>query len=176
MDYKNIQDLIKTVSDSQITCFEIETEGIRIKMEKKEAQVVVEGIPANVTHIEAATHEPLTGKNAEMQEVHAEMQEVHAEKTEDDVSKNIVNTIPDENIFIVKSPIVGTMYTSPSAESKNFVKVGSIVKVGDTLCILEAMKLMNEIESEVDGEVLEVLVSNEDMVEYGQPLFRIIKK
>ncbi|MBU3174562.1 acetyl-CoA carboxylase biotin carboxyl carrier protein [Clostridium estertheticum] len=168
MDYKNIQDLIKTVSDSQITCFEIETEGIRIKMEKKEAQVVVERIPENVTHIEAAVHEPLTGKNIEMQEV-------HAEKTEDEVSKNTVNTIPDENIFIVKSPIVGTMYTSPSAESKNFVKVGSIVKVGDTLCILEAMKLMNEIESEVDGEVLEVLVSNEDMVEYGQPLFKIIK-
>ncbi|MCB2356581.1 acetyl-CoA carboxylase biotin carboxyl carrier protein [Clostridium estertheticum] len=168
MDYKNIQDLIKTVSDSQITCFEIETEGIRIKMEKKETQVVVERIPANVTHVEAATHEPLTGKNIEMQEV-------HVEKTEDDVSKNTVNTIPDENIVIVKSPIVGTMYTSPSAESKNFVKVGSIVKVGDTLCILEAMKLMNEIESEVDGEVLEVLVSNEDMVEYGQPLFKIIK-
>ncbi|MBU3177098.1 acetyl-CoA carboxylase biotin carboxyl carrier protein [Clostridium estertheticum] len=167
MDYKNIQDLIKTVSDSQITCFEIETEGIRIKMEKKEAQVV-ERIPANVTHIEAVTHEPLTRENIENQEV-------HAEKTENDVSKNTVNTILDENIFIVKSPIVGTMYTSPSAESKNFVKVGSIVKVGDTLCILEAMKLMNEIESEVDGEVLEVLVSNEDMVEYGQPLFKIIK-
>ncbi|MBU3156300.1 acetyl-CoA carboxylase biotin carboxyl carrier protein [Clostridium estertheticum] len=168
MDYKNIQDLIKTVSASQITCFEIETEGIRIKMEKKEAQVVVERIPANVTHIESVTHEPLTKENIEMQEV-------HAEKTENDVSKNTVNTIPDENIFIVKSPIVGTMYTSPSAESKNFVKVGSIVKVGDTLCILEAMKLMNEIESEVDGEVLEVLVSNEDMVEYGQPLFKIRK-
>ena len=66
------------------------------------------------------------------------------------------------------------MYTSPSAESKNFVKVGSKIKIGDTLCILEAMKLMNEIESEVDGEVVEVLVLNENMVEYGQPLFKIM--
>ena len=68
------------------------------------------------------------------------------------------------------------MYSSPSDESQNFVKVGSVVKKGDTLCILEAMKLMNEIESEVDGEIVEVLVLNEDMVEYGQPLFKIRKK
>ncbi|MCB2342830.1 acetyl-CoA carboxylase biotin carboxyl carrier protein [Clostridium estertheticum] len=169
MDYKNIQELIKTVSDTQITCFEIETDGIRIKMEKKKAQVVVERVPQNVTHIETVTHEPLTKETIEMQQV-------YTKNKENDVSENAVKTISDENIFIVKSPIVGTMYTSPSAESKNFVKAGSIVKVGDTLCILEAMKLMNEIESEVNGEVLEVLVSNEDMVEYGQPLFKIIKK
>ena len=169
MDYKNIQELIKTVSDTQITCFEIETDDIRIKMEKKEAQVVVERVPANVTHIETVTHEPLTKETIEMQQVYTKNKENY-------VSENEVPTITDENIFIVKSPIVGTMYTSPSAESKNFVKVGSIVKVGDTLCILEAMKLMNEIESEINGEVLEVLVSNEDMVEYGQPLFKIIKK
>ncbi|MCB2356974.1 acetyl-CoA carboxylase biotin carboxyl carrier protein [Clostridium estertheticum] len=169
MDYKNIQELIKTVSDTQITCFEIETDDIRIKMEKKQAQVVVERVPQNVTHIETVTHEPLTKETIEMQQV-------YTKNKENAVSENAVKTIPDENIFIVKSPIVGTMYTSPSAESKNFVKVGSIVKVGDTLCILEAMKLMNEIESEVNGEVLEVLVSNEDMVEYGQPLFKIIKK
>ncbi|MBX4262436.1 acetyl-CoA carboxylase biotin carboxyl carrier protein [Clostridium estertheticum] len=169
MDYKNIQELIKTVSDTQITCFEIETDDIRIRMEKKEAQVVVERVPENVRHIETVTHEPLIKETIEMQQV-------YTKNKENAVSENAVKTIPDENIFIVKSPIVGTMYTSPSAESKNFVKAGSIVKVGDTLCILEAMKLMNEIESEVNGEVLEVLVSNEDMVEYGQPLFKIIKK
>ncbi|WP_298844546.1 acetyl-CoA carboxylase biotin carboxyl carrier protein [Clostridium sp.] len=168
MDYKNIQELIKTVSDSQITCFEIETEGIRIKMEKKEDKVIVERIPESSTQMAMSTQDQITRKNIEMQEA-------HATNIENDVSKNTVKTIPDENIFIVKSPIVGTMYTSPSAESKNFVKVGSIVKVGDTLCILEAMKLMNEIESEVDGEISEVLVSNEDMVEYGQPLFKIVK-
>lgn len=171
MDYKNIQELIKTVSDSQITCFEIETEGIRIKIEKKEAQVVVERSPANATHIENINQDPKARENIEMQEVYA----ANIENDTSKITKKVVNTVPDENIFIVKSPIVGTMYTSPSAEAKNFVKAGSIVKAGDTLCILEAMKLMNEIESEVDGEILEVLVSNEDMVEYGQPLFKIIK-
>jgi len=170
MDYKNIQELIKTVSDSQITCFEIETEGIRIKMEKKEVKVV-EKIPENASHLETVNQEPQAKENTEMQEVYA----ANIENDTSKITKNVVNTIADKNIFIVKSPIVGTMYTSPSAESKNFVKVGSIVKVGDTLCILEAMKLMNEIESEVDGEISEILVSNEDMVEYGQPLFKIIK-
>jgi len=171
MDYKNIQELIKTVSDSQITCFEIETEGIRIKMEKKEEQVVVERTPANATHMETVNQDPKARENIAMQEVY----KANIDNDTSEITNNVVKTTPDENIFIVKSPIVGTMYTSPSAESKNFVKVGSKVKVGDTLCILEAMKLMNEIESEVDGEILEVLVSNEDMVEYGQPLFKIIK-
>jgi len=171
MDYKNIQELIKTVSDSKITCFEIETEGIRIKMEKKEQQVIVERMPINTTTVEQV-RDPLTsGKVA--------TNELYVEKLENDIDRNIKDaskSIHEENVFVVKSPIVGTMYTSPSAESKNFVKVGSKVKVGDTLCILEAMKLMNEIESEVDGEIVEVLVSNEDMVEYGQPLFKIIQE
>ena len=170
MDYKNIQELIKTVSDSQITCFEIETEGIRIKMEKKEQQVIVEKIPVNTTIVEQA-REPLINENIATNEVYVEKLKSDIDKT----IKNASKTIQDENVFVVKSPIVGTMYTSPSAESKNFVKVGSKVKVGDTLCILEAMKLMNEIESEVNGEIIEVLVSNEDMVEYGQPLFKIIE-
>ncbi|HEY8891655.1 MAG TPA: acetyl-CoA carboxylase biotin carboxyl carrier protein [Clostridium sp.] len=171
MDYKNIQELIKTVSDSQITSFEIETEGIKIKMEKKEQQVVVERMPVNVTSAQSVTQDLLTRENVATNEV-------YAEKLNNDIAKTIKNSenkMPQENVFVVKSPIVGTMYSSPSAESKNFVKVGSKVKTGDTLCILEAMKLMNEIESEVDGEVVEVLVSNEDMVEYGQPLFKIIK-
>jgi len=164
MDYKNIQELIKTVSDSQITSFEIDTEGIRINMEKKDHQVEIEKMPVNGIV-------PLAKKNIAANEV-------HVEKLEDDIATTIKNNssiIPEENVFVVKSPIVGTMYTSPSSESNNFVKVGSKVKIGDTLCILEAMKLMNEIESEVDGEIVEILVSNEDMVEYGQPLFKMIK-
>jgi len=171
MDYKNIQELIKTVSDSQITCFEIETEGIRIKMEKKEQQVIVETTPISSIPVDAVTQNLLTKKNVVAREVYAENLENDVTKTTEKAAK----TIPVENIFVVKSPIVGTMYTSPSVDSKNFVKVGSKVKIGDTLCILEAMKLMNEIESEVDGEIVEVLVANEDMVEYGQPLFKIIK-
>lgn len=172
MDYKNIQELIKTVSDSQLTSFEIETEGIRIKMEKKEEQVVVERISAPVSSATSVINDSLNRESIATNQM-------SEEKIQSNVASTIENEariIPEENLFVVKSPIVGTMYSSPSDEAQNFVKVGSLVKKGDTLCILEAMKLMNEIESEVDGEIVEVLVLNEDMVEYGQPLFKIRKK
>ena len=74
---------------------------------------------------------------------------------------------------VVKSPMVGTFYAKPSPDSKNYVTVGQKVKKGDVLCIIEAMKLMNEIESEFDGEIKEILVKDEDPVEYGKPLFII---
>ena len=74
---------------------------------------------------------------------------------------------------VVKSPMVGTFYSKSSPNAESFVKIGSKVKKGDTLCIIEAMKLMNEIESEFDGEIVEILANDEDMVEYGQDLFII---
>lgn len=74
----------------------------------------------------------------------------------------------------VKSPAVGVFYTAPSPDSKPFVAVGDTVHKGDTLCIIEAMKLMNEINSEMDGEIAEICVGNGQVVEYDQPLFRII--
>ncbi|MCJ7689765.1 MAG: acetyl-CoA carboxylase, biotin carboxyl carrier protein, partial [Clostridiaceae bacterium] len=145
MDYKNIGELIKTVSDSKLTSFEIETEGIRIKMEKKEMQMVVEKAPNCDTPIQPVIMDPLTKENIAVNGA-------SLEKKENDMAVTIENaakTMLEENLVIVKSPIVGTMYTSPNPESNNFVKVGSQIKKGDTLCILEAMKLMNEIESEV---------------------------
>jgi acetyl-CoA carboxylase biotin carboxyl carrier protein len=78
-----------------------------------------------------------------------------------------------EDLFLVKSPIVGTYYASPSPGSEPFVKVGMYVESGQTLCIVEAMKLMNEIESETSGEVLRIFAENGQPVEYGQPLFGI---
>jgi acetyl-CoA carboxylase biotin carboxyl carrier protein len=78
-----------------------------------------------------------------------------------------------EDLFLVKSPIVGTFYASPSPGSEPFVKIGSFVESGQTLCIVEAMKLMNEIESETSGEVLRIFAENGQPVEYGQPLFGI---
>ena len=80
----------------------------------------------------------------------------------------------DDKLFIT-SPIVGTFYSAPSPDAPAFVKVGDVVKNGQTVCIMEAMKLMNEIESEFDCEIEAVLVSNEQKVEYGQPLFRVKK-
>ncbi len=78
-----------------------------------------------------------------------------------------------EDLFLVKSPIVGTFYASPSPGAEPFVKIGVFVESGQTLCIVEAMKLMNEIESEVSGEVLRIFAENGQPVEYGQPLFGI---
>lgn len=89
-------------------------------------------------------------------------------KTEEPVEKTV-----EENYII--SPIVGTFYSAPSPDAEAFVKVGDVVKAGQTVCILEAMKLMNEIESDYDCEIEAVLVSNEQKVEYGQPLFKVKK-
>ncbi|HET9333245.1 MAG TPA: acetyl-CoA carboxylase biotin carboxyl carrier protein [Gemmatimonadota bacterium] len=84
-------------------------------------------------------------------------------------------TVPsvDERHHVVESPMVGTFYRAPAPEAPSFVEVGDAVRVGQTLCILEAMKLMNELQSEVDGVVVKVLAQNAEPVEYGQPLFEI---
>lgn len=79
----------------------------------------------------------------------------------------------EESGNIIKSPMVGTFYIKPSPSANPYVEVGNNVKKGDTLCIIEAMKLMNEIESEFDGEVVDILVKDDEMVEYGKPLFII---
>ena len=84
-----------------------------------------------------------------------------------------IEEVSEENLHLIKSPIVGTFYASSSPEKDNFVSVGSKVEKGSILCILEAMKLMNEIESDVGGEIVEILVKSESMVEYGQCLFKI---
>ena len=79
----------------------------------------------------------------------------------------------EESYKEIKSPMVGTFYSSPAPDKDSFVKVGDKVKKGQVLCIVEAMKLMNEIESEFDGEIVEVCVKDSDVVEYGMPLFKI---
>ena len=92
------------------------------------------------------------------------------------VTEQVEEIVREEKIEtgnIVKSPMVGTFYSKPAPNSNPYVEVGKKVKKGDVLCIIEAMKLMNEIESEFDGEIKEVLVKDGDVVEYGKPLFRI---
>lgn len=79
----------------------------------------------------------------------------------------------NEDLHLIKAPIMGTYYDSATPEASSFVKVGDTVSAGDTLCIIEAMKLMNEITSDVNGEVVEVLALNEELVEYNQVLFKI---
>jgi acetyl-CoA carboxylase biotin carboxyl carrier protein len=80
---------------------------------------------------------------------------------------------PSEELHVIKSPIVGTFYSAPNPESEPFVKVGDVVEIGQTVCIIEAMKLMNEIEADVSGEVVSILVENGQPIEYGEHLFAI---
>lgn len=88
-------------------------------------------------------------------------------------TKKIQNDLLVEEGNVVKSPMVGTFYSKPSPNADAYVSIGDNVKKGDVLCIIEAMKLMNEIESGFDGEVVEILVKDGEAVEYGKPLFRI---
>ena len=82
-------------------------------------------------------------------------------------------TASDVGLHIIKSPFVGTFYTSPSPGKPVYVKIGDKVKSGQPLCVLEAMKIMNEIDSDINGEIVEICVDNESLVEFGQPLFKI---
>ena len=82
-------------------------------------------------------------------------------------------TKAEENVLVIKAPMVGAFYIAPSPESEPYVKVGSAVRPETTVCILEAMKVMNEVRAECSGEILEVLVKNGAPVEYGQPLFKV---
>jgi len=81
--------------------------------------------------------------------------------------------VPTETRHLIKAPMVGTFYRAPAPEAKPFVEIGQSIKEGETICIIEAMKLMNEIEADVSGSVVEILVENGQPVEYGQPLFVI---
>lgn len=155
MEFENLLKLIKAVSDSSLTEFKYETEDVEIKMGKGQktsgAVVVQSTVPKEM--MPAAAAQPMQDQASGA---------VLAE-TGNEVSGKYVT-----------SPLVGTFYTAPAEDADNFVEIGDKVKKGQVLAIIEAMKLMNEIESEFDGEIAEVLVENGEAVEYGQPLFRIV--
>ncbi|MBL4932042.1 acetyl-CoA carboxylase biotin carboxyl carrier protein [Clostridium paridis] len=154
MKIEEVKELINLINESDLALFEFKTDDCYLKMDKSTTrsseikEVVTAASPVPVANI---TSSETTIVNKEETTISA----------------------PALEGYIVKSPIVGTFYMSPSPDKASYVEVGKRVKQGDTLCIIEAMKLMNEIESEVSGEVLEILVENESMVEFGQPLFRI---
>ena len=151
MEFENLLTLIKTVSDSELTDFDYEENGTRIRLKKKKETVVVAGASADVPIA------PLAAAQAAIQN-----------------SETVADADREPEGMIVKSPLVGTFYAAPAEDAAPFVSVGDLVKKGQTLAIVEAMKLMNEIESDFDGKVAELYVENGQAVEYGQPLFRIV--
>ncbi len=150
MEIENLIKLIETVSASELTGLKYEENGVKLHLTKKKGQVQAVAAPsagAGIMTLDLETGE--AGKEA----AGAESKKAEGK--------------------IVESPLVGTFYAAPKEDADPFVSVGDPVRKGQTLAIIEAMKLMNEIESEYDGTVAEILAENGKPVEYGQPLFRI---
>jgi acetyl-CoA carboxylase biotin carboxyl carrier protein len=149
LDVEKIKAIIEAMDRTEITRFEYESEDERLVLRKEAGKVVTQvltqaaEVPAAV--IAAAPAAP---------------------------SKEQAAAAPVSGT-VIPSPFVGTFYRAPSPDSPNFVELGDTVQKGQTLCIVEAMKLMNEIESEVSGKVVEIYVENAQPVEFGEPLFRI---
>lgn len=172
MDFKAIEEMIKTMDGSKLGYLEVNWHGISIVMRKQgEPDVLTQLRGESNAEVESQKnfHQESTESKVDMKKDKEEIIEIIKE----DVKEEVKPVIEDANVKEVVSPIVGTFYASSSPEKPPYVKVGSKVKKGDTLCIIEAMKLMNEIQSELDGEIVEVLVDNQQMVEYGQIMFKI---
>jgi acetyl-CoA carboxylase biotin carboxyl carrier protein len=160
MDFNGIGELIEKVNSTDIAYFEYKTNDGHIKMDKS----LMRNISSGATKTEESNIEvkkEVVSNNTQA-DVVASMSEV---KTS--------TTLDTEDLKVITSPMVGTFYSTPSPDSPAFVKAGDSVNTGDVLCIIEAMKLMNEIECETNGVIKQILVKDGDMVEYGQPLFKI---
>ena len=153
MDYKEIKKLMDDMGNSKLDELEIEfPDGVKISMKKNGTREVI--VEPHVIEASAPISVPVVKPQEEKGMVTVEEQK-------------------DEEYKIIKSPMVGTFYASSAPDKEPYVKVGDKITKGQVVCIVEAMKLMNEIESEFDGEIVEICVKNEDVVEYGMPLFKI---
>ena len=159
MNLKEIRELIEFLKEQDIAEFELERGDVKVRIKR--------GAEAASTHETRYLTMP-----AVVAPVHPGVPAVapaeHAKPAE-----KAPEAAPEENLHVVKSPIVGTFYESPSPGAPPFVKPGDKVALGQVICIVEAMKLMNEIESDVAGEVVKMLVANNQPIEYGQPLYAI---
>lgn len=155
MEFENLIALIQAVSDSSLTGLKYEEKGVKISLTKDMVQIQAQGE---------------TPVSMPVQAVAKTVPSVTAKET----VKEAAPAVAEAEGSVMKSPLVGTFYAAPSEDAEAFVKVGDTVKSGQILAIVEAMKLMNDIESEYDGTIAEVYVKNGEAVEYGQPLFRIV--
>jgi acetyl-CoA carboxylase biotin carboxyl carrier protein len=154
MDLNHIKKLIKLLESSEVTDLEVEENGVRIKLAKKTRVTQTVTMP-NFQAPVPAVQQPSA---------------VAAPKTESSAASEESSA---HGLHEIKSPIVGTFYRAPAPDADSYVQVGDNISVGSVLCIVEAMKLMNEIESDVSGKIVKILVENGKPVEYNQPLFLI---
>ncbi|WP_419956179.1 acetyl-CoA carboxylase biotin carboxyl carrier protein [Neobacillus niacini] len=162
---QEIRELIKLVDQSSIDEFVYEIEGSKIKMKKNLGTTTV----TTVQVPQAAVAQAVPVVQPETVTSKAPVQEI---KQEEAVT-NAPSQADTSNLHKITSPMVGTFYASPTPEADAYVKAGSVVTKDSIVCIVEAMKLFNEIEAEVNGEIVEVLAKNGQLVEYGQPLFLV---
>jgi acetyl-CoA carboxylase biotin carboxyl carrier protein len=161
MNQKELKDLIEFLIEKDISEFELERGDVKVRVKRGESEVRL--LPAAAPLAIPAVAAPVA------------LSQAHAAAANAPAAPAASSPVDEQNLFIVKSPIVGTFYDSPSPGSPPFVAIGDAVSVGQVLCIIEAMKLMNEIESEAAGEIVKKFVTNGQPVEYGQPLFAIRK-
>lgn len=160
MDFKQIQELIKMINKSQIGEVTIEQKDFRITIKQKEeaiTQVVSQAMPVHA----AQPVQQFTPQTQSVPNVGGHDQKPATQGSE------------TSNYITIKSPMIGTFYRRPSPDKPNFVEIGDEVSTGKVVCIIEAMKLFNEIESEVSGKVVKILVEDSTPVEYDQPLFLV---
>lgn len=172
MNFKEIKELLMLIDNTKLEYVKLNTSDIELEVSKKV-----------VGNIEIGTKNTSVVENKENN-----IEKVSATNNRTNEENNIINTndtleyelvkedvveFVGENLKEVKAPLIGTFYESPDPDSPAFVSVGDHIEKGDTLCIVEAMKLMNEIKSEFTGKVVEIKATNESMVEYGQTLFVI---
>jgi len=155
MDLKDIQNLIKFVAKSGVNEVKLEIEDVKITIKTGERKT-------ETTILQQAPIAALPAIQVPQEQVAAVTNTDEAKAKEE-----------DSNYITVKSPIIGTFYRRPSPDKPLFVEVGSAIQEGDTVCIIEAMKLFNEIESEVSGKIIKVLVEDGTPVEFDQPLFLV---
>jgi len=163
MDLDQLKQILDLVREHDLSEFEIEHEGLRLKIRKDPATGVVAAVPLAVGGAPAPAASAAAGPPP------------HASATAAVAPPSEAVDV-DIELAVVKSPIVGTFYRAPEPGAPDFVEIGTTVKKGQVLCIIEAMKLMNEIDSEYDGEIVNVYVENGQPVQYGERLFAIKTK
>lgn len=176
MEYNEIISLMQEMNETGLTRIKIEQDEFKLELEKNIG--ISNGTPLipihNLEQAVPVSSKPGQALTSNQGAENTKKNEGMASFTEDNDAT--ANDSLDKELAGAKkilSPMVGTFYGQPAPDKPSFVSVGDVVKKGQTVCIIEAMKLMNEIESEVEGEIIECLVENEDMVEFGQPLFII---
>ena len=154
MNIKDIKELLELMAEHNVGEIEIEKDNAKIKLRKMAGGgIVMQSAPQGMAPMQTVMHTPAQAN----------------------ASAAASQPVTEEGVTIVRSPMVGTFYASPAPDQPAYVSVGKVIKDGDVLCIIEAMKLMNEIKSELGGTVVEILVQNGQTVEYDQPILKIKK-